>query len=97
MKSVELRTAYCWHCDECSELNFCESVVCETTGAEKEEIYRYFHDLDEDDELPDRWQDFETVCRPDTVKCKKCGTEFKTEHESDPDDEDETWGLADNE
>lgn len=95
MRTVELRTAYCWHCDECSELNFCESEIYETTGTEKEEIYRYFNGLDEDEELPDRWHEFETVCRPDIVKCNKCGTEFEAKDELDPDDEDEAWTITD--
>lgn len=91
MKSVELRTAYCWHCDECSELNFCESVIYETTEAEKEEVYRYFHDLEDYDELPDNWRDFQTVCKPGIVKCRQCNTEFETEDEVDPDEE---WTLT---
>lgn len=88
MKTVELRTAYCWHCDECSELNFSESVLYECSNEEKEDMYRYFHDMDEWDALPEGWQQFQTVCSPETVKCSKCGVEFNAIDERDADEDD---------
>lgn len=88
MKTVELRTAYCWHCDECSELNFAESVVYECSQEEKEDLFREFHDLDEWDELPEDWQQFQSVYCPEVVQCCKCGTEFMAIDELEVDEDD---------
>ena len=88
MKTVELRTAFCWHCEKCSELNFTEPVVYECSPEERGDLFRKFHDMNEWSELPEGWQQFQAVYCPDVVKCCKCGSEFKAIDEQEADEDD---------
>lgn len=76
MRTVELRTAYHWFCEECSRENFALPQKAEMTEEEREEAFRRFHDLDGFAELPEDWRQFEMVMVPETVTCAECGTEF---------------------
>lgn len=87
MKSVELKTAYWWHCEECGSENFSRSIKIELAPGEKEEVYRSFHDLDDYAELPEGWDQFETCHIPDEVCCSFCGAKFATVNERDGGDD----------
>ena len=78
MKAVELKTAYHWHCDTCSEENFSLPEKLELTDDKAEEMFRYFNNLGPYADLPDDWRDFEVVKMSDTVTCKNCGEKFLT-------------------
>ena len=72
MKSIELRPAYVWDCDECAYENFATGVVDGMSPDELEEL-REEHGISEFDE--GHW-----VIMPEIVTCKNCGAQFKTEH-----------------
>lgn len=77
MQTVELKSAYCWHCEDCGFTNFDLPQKAELTDEDREAAYRKFHDLSEFSRLPEGWQDFELVMIPDTVTCPNCHREFK--------------------
>ena len=81
MKTVILKTAYHWHCDNCSAVNFSLPQKAELTDEEAEEAFRGFWGLEEWAELPDDWRSFEMVEIPEIVTCSECGEEFATMHE----------------
>ncbi len=85
MRSVELQTAYHWHCDDCGAENFAMPVKAEFGPGEREEAYRQYHEMEEFEELPDHWQDFEMVMLPHTVTCSQCATEFRAIDERNDD------------
>lgn len=82
VKTVELKTAYCWTCEDCSEVNFALPQKAELTDDDAAEAYRSFHGLEEWADLPDGWRQFELVWIPPVVECKVCGMRFATEAES---------------
>jgi hypothetical protein len=71
MKTVELRLAFTWTCDECGIDNFTRGVTVPPASIHEDEI----------DESIQEWiesglsGDFLTI--PDTVKCQDCKAEFK--------------------
>lgn len=82
MKTVTLKTAYHWHCDECSAENFALPMRKEMCEDEKEAHYRYFHGINNAWEpLPEGWEQFECVYIPDEVTCCECGATFHTDDE----------------
>jgi hypothetical protein len=81
MRTVELQTAFSWHCEECGHLNFALPQKAELTEADAETAYRHFHQLEDFAELPEGWQSFELVEIPDTVVCSECCEMFETTDE----------------
>lgn len=81
MRTVELKTAFHWHCDDCSAENFSLPQKAEMTDEEAEAAYREFHELDRWQSLPPGWRCFEMVQRPDWVRCSQCGNAFATKDE----------------
>ena len=84
MQVVELKTAYHWHCEVCSEENFALPKKAELTDDERERTFRHFHDMEDFEQLPDGWESFEIVEVPNTVQCIACRTSFKTVDERLP-------------
>jgi hypothetical protein len=78
MKSVELKTAYFWTCEECYHDNFAYPVKAELTDDEAEEIFRQMNEMDQFEQLPENWRDFEMIQIPDMVTCSTCKTKFET-------------------
>lgn len=77
MKRVELEPAHSWHCDECSELNFCLPTRPEFTDEDREELFRKLNHMDDFEELPSDWNQFDVLSIPDTVTCSQCKTTFE--------------------
>lgn len=69
-KTVELRTAYAFDCEECGTENFVRATVHEFSPEETDEL-REEHGVE--GETGD-W-----VSVPETVTCRKCGCEFRTQ------------------
>ena len=82
MPTVELQTAYRWHCDKCSAENFAVPEKAELIDDEREEAYRKYHDVEEWEELPEGWSDFDLVWLPKLVTCKDCGEQFDAINET---------------
>ncbi len=80
-RTVELKTAYHWHCEECGVENFALPRKAELTDDEAEEAYRLYHYLDSYSPLPDDWRQFEIVEIPDVVECDQCYAKFATKDE----------------
>ena len=78
MKVVELQTAYHWYCPHCDAANYALPQKAEFTKEGREEAYRDFHGLEEWEELPEGWDQFEMVQIPHIVRCFACHEEFKT-------------------
>lgn len=78
MRTVELNTAYHWHCDDCGADNFSLALRVEFPPGEHEQAYRHLNDLDDWADLPEDWDQFELVTIPTTVQCSECGREFAT-------------------
>jgi len=91
MDQVEMKLAFAWYYEECSELNFCLPQKAELTKDEREDAFRQEHLLDEFSELPDHWDCSEYMCIPEQVACNNCGTEFEAVDESPPEEFDEEW------
>lgn len=85
---IELKSAYCWYCDDCSEVNFDLPKKLELNEEQRLKAYRQFSRTEDWEPLPKNWRDFEIISIPDTVKCKDCGAEFRTVDERDVKDED---------
>lgn len=81
MKTVELKTAYHWNCEECGADNFSVGMKAEFGPGEREESFREFHDMASYEELPENWEKFEMVCIPETVTCKECKAKFSAVNE----------------
>lgn len=77
MRRVELQLAHSWHCDECSELNFCVPEIPELTDEDREEVFRKLNNVEDYEELPDDWDQFDVLGIPETVTCSKCGSTFE--------------------
>ena len=80
-RTVELKSAFHWHCDECGEENFALPQKAELTDEDAEYAYRRFHDLEDWCDLPEGWRQFEMVNIPDKVTCSNCGETFLTVNE----------------
>ena len=76
---ARLLTAYVWDCDECGAENFLRPMTAEVVEDDREKLFRRFHDLDEWSPLPDGWQDFQLVTRPNSVECRECSSVFEAE------------------
>ena len=87
MDQVEMKLAFAWFCDECSELNFCLPQRAEMTIEDRMQAFRQEHMLDEFAELPDYWDNSEYVCIPETVTCQNCNTVFEAVDEEETDEE----------
>lgn len=81
MLTVELRPAYVWTCETCASVNFCQGMTWEGSDEDREAMFREFHELEDWQELPNNWRDFEPVYVPETVKCHHCSEEFSTRDE----------------
>lgn len=90
MQTVELKTAYFWHCDNCGAANFALPAKPEMVDEDREQVYRHFNNLDEYVELPDGWEQFEIITIPKVVTCWTCYAEFATIDERlvEPDQDD---------
>lgn len=77
MRTVELKAAFHWHCEDCGLENFALPRKAELHDDEREAAYRRFNDLDEWAELPEGWREFELVMVPERVTCQ-CGATFGT-------------------
>lgn len=79
-RTVELKNAFWWYCDDCSSKNFDHAVDAEfNDDDEREEVFRAFNDLEEWEDLPDNWRDFELMSSPRFVTCQSCSARFSTE------------------
>lgn len=78
-----MRQAFVWTCDECGRDNFELAVIAEMSPGDREECYRSFHGMEDYEELPEDWQQFEMVMAPNSVKCPSCGEEFDTTEHDD--------------
>lgn len=87
MRTVELKTAYHWNCEDCGCDNFAVGIKAEFAPGEREESYREYHDLASYETLPENWEQFEMVCIPEKVICKSCKVEFLTYHEVENQDD----------
>jgi Zn finger protein HypA/HybF involved in hydrogenase expression len=84
MQTVELKTANFWNCEECGRKHYADGIKQEfVDDADREETFRRFHDMDDYEELPEHWREFEVVAIPKVVKCENCGIEFSTEDETE--------------
>jgi len=81
-RTVELKTAFHWHCDECSQENFALPQKVELTDEDADRAYRWHHGLDDWCDLPEGWRQFEIVSIPDKVRCSNCDEVFLTMDES---------------
>lgn len=81
MVIVELKTAYHWHCDNCSAENFALPEKAELTDSQAESAYRVLNMMDCFEELPQHWRQFEMVCIPNIVTCSECGHQYLTSDE----------------
>lgn len=80
IRTVELRQAFTWVCDDCLALNVQIPKLSELTDEDREHAYRQFHSMEDWQELPEDWRDFQMCWVPPTVTCQ-CGAEFQTELE----------------
>ena len=69
MKTVELRHAYEWTCDECGRDNYSRG------------IKPSLEELDDDER--EMLDDGEWMMQPMEVTCPHCGTTFKVEHDEE--------------
>jgi len=84
MEKARLLTAYVWDCDSCGAENFERSQVAEFVDDEdREDVFRKFHNLPLYADLPEGWQDFQLVTRPDTVTCGECGMKYEATEDHD--------------
>ncbi|TWU67281.1 hypothetical protein V7x_28550 [Crateriforma conspicua] len=79
MQSVELRTAFSWHCPSCRAANFVQPDVADLSDDDAEAAFRRFNDLEPWQPLPSDWQEFEIVTMPPRVTCCRCHREFITQ------------------
>jgi hypothetical protein len=82
-RTVELKPAYHWLCDDCGETNFIAASYFEMTTERKEEMLRGQLGLNSWDPLPDAWQNMGLIRVPTKVVCKKCSAEFSAIDEGD--------------
>lgn len=84
MKKAFLYDAWGWDCDECGRQNFALAIYREFPDLkEKAALYRLSKGLDEDDELPEGWEEFDCLMFPDQVTCAHCHEDFETETEEE--------------
>ena len=85
MDAIELKLAFWWFCENCSEENFVKSQVTELTDEQREEAYRGMHELGEWEELPEQlpeqWDQFQMTTTPEIVTCVNCKTQFHARDE----------------
>lgn len=79
MSKVVLKTAYYWICEECGRDNYDRPVLAEIVPGDKETVFREWFGLEEFEELPDDWENFQLVAIPRNVTCEHCGQEYETE------------------
>lgn len=79
VKTVVLRTAYAFDCEDCGRENFGRSLALECSPEEEEEL-RLNHGIDP-------WDTGNWVQRPDKVTCQFCGAEFETEEDLEGEDD----------
>ena len=77
-RTVELRTAYHWFCEDCSRENFSLPEKPELTKTERAQVYRGLNGIAEWESLPEGWEQFEVVTIPEIVVCQHCKGEFET-------------------
>lgn len=88
MKTVELRTAYVWTCEECGRDNFARSVVFEFDDETRAELEEKYGD--------EEFDEGEWVRIPDEVECVFCLEKYKTldyRTALDEFDDDDDYGL----
>lgn len=79
MREVELRPAYAWDCEECGRQNFANGICPDLSEEDVQEL--------RDDHGIQPWEVGTWQMMPTVVKCEHCGSEFKTLHYGDSDDE----------
>lgn len=81
MRTVELRQAFMWTCDECGAENFARAIAVESkTQQEVEEQIRGDLGLEEYESIPEG-HGGQFVMAPTTVTCTHCCTEYETTEE----------------
>lgn len=83
LPTVELKHAYYWVCEECDEPNFALPSRAELNDEQREAAYRTFHDMEDFEQLPIDWEQFDMVQIPEEVECNRCGASFATRDEVD--------------
>lgn len=79
MRSVELRPAFEWTCEECGHDQFERGLVPEMSEEEADEL-RWDKGVDVDEE--GHW-----MMAPTHVECSECGAEFDVIHYGEDDEE----------
>jgi predicted nucleic acid-binding Zn ribbon protein len=67
MKTIELRPAHTWDCDDCGRENFCRGVVAEPSEDERREM----EETTGEAFVMGHW-----MTAPDEVTCAHCGATF---------------------
>jgi hypothetical protein len=79
VRSVELKPAFGWTCDECGRWNFARAVAAEGVDkAEAESHLREMLNLQPYESIPE-WHGGEFLMAPTSVTCATCGAHFSTE------------------
>ena len=79
---AEMRIAFSWICDECGRENFESPFAYEMTDENREDVFRQLHDLEPWQQLPDNWEEFNTLKMPVSVMCRSCGEVHDTIYDS---------------
>jgi predicted nucleic acid-binding Zn ribbon protein len=72
MKSVELRPAYQWTCEECGQDNFAAAICPDFSEEDMQEM--------RDDHGIQPWETGVWLQMPTVVTCQHCFTVFSTDH-----------------
>lgn len=79
-KTVELREAFAWTCDECGRDNFETAIHLESLDSDKELIDQTLREtlgLNEFEEIPPEYKG-EFLAVPVNVSCRYCEEEYET-------------------
>lgn len=74
--SVQLRTAYYWDCAHCKNGNFVLPEIADLDKEERAMAFREVHDIPDDEDLPQGWEEFMLVYVPTAVTCSLCSKDF---------------------
>jgi len=75
-REVELRTAFYWRCEDCGFDNFDLPHKLDLDEGQLEDAYRDMNDIEDFQELPADWRNFEVCQIPAKVTCEQCGSTF---------------------
>lgn len=71
IRTVELRPAFAWTCEECGRDQFASTIVAELSDEDKAALKAQFG--------ADPFEDGYFLTNPDEVTCPDCGATFKTQ------------------